>query len=483
MAASSSNAGHLAVGLGDHDGHALVAADPHGRHERDLGRAAGTPRSSASCLPAARAEELVARAVVAGEPRHVLDDPAHRQLQLAGRVGRALGDPLGRRLRRRDDEELGRGRYWPTESVTSPGPRGHVDEQEVRAPPSGRRRGTARAPCAASGPARSPAVSSSTKKPIDRQRTPWATGGTTRSPMIDGVASTPEHPGHREPVDVGVEDPDVVCPRAARATARFTVTDDLPTPPLPDEIASTRVVDRGHERLGDPPRGRGARPWPCAVAVVGGVHGAAVDRRRPASSMRSRARRLLAPSPVVPRATSSPPRRRATRPATRGHQTRRARRAVGQLDREGHLDGRLSCRSVTDLADHARARRAGGAARGRRRGRPPAAYLRLRRWTWRLSSRGNPASPGTLGDVQPDPVQSRCARRSGGRGRPTRPRVLRGGHRRHLRVRRPDPPRDLPLRPVRPRGDRLRGGRPRSRSTRTWPATTSTGSPPVATSR
>ena len=30
-------------------------------------------------------------------------------------------------------------------------------------------------------------------------------------------------------------------PRAARATARLTVTDDLPTPPLPDAMASTRV--------------------------------------------------------------------------------------------------------------------------------------------------------------------------------------------------------------------------------------------------
>ena len=32
-----------------------------------------------------------------------------------------------------------------------------------------------------------------------------------------------------------------LCPRCASATARFVVTDDLPTPPLPDAIASTRV--------------------------------------------------------------------------------------------------------------------------------------------------------------------------------------------------------------------------------------------------
>ena len=34
-----------------------------------------------------------------------------------------------------------------------------------------------------------------------------------------------------------------VRPRAASAAARLTVTDDLPTPPLPLATASTRVVD------------------------------------------------------------------------------------------------------------------------------------------------------------------------------------------------------------------------------------------------
>ena len=40
-----------------------------------------------------------------------------------------------------------------------------------------------------------------------------------------------EHPGHREPGDVGVEQPDV-RPRAARPAARLTVTEDLPDPAL-----------------------------------------------------------------------------------------------------------------------------------------------------------------------------------------------------------------------------------------------------------
>jgi len=39
-------------------------------------------------------------------------------------------------------------------------------------------------------------------------------------------------PGTEKPVDIGVEDPDVVGPIRARATARLTVTEDLPTPAL-----------------------------------------------------------------------------------------------------------------------------------------------------------------------------------------------------------------------------------------------------------
>ena len=47
-------------------------------------------------------------------------------------------------------------------------------------------------------------------------------------------------------------------PRAARATARFVVTLDLPTPPLPDEISSGRVRDPGWANgIGRP------SAWPC----------------------------------------------------------------------------------------------------------------------------------------------------------------------------------------------------------------------------
>ncbi len=52
-----------------------------------------------------------------------------------------------------------------------------------------------------------------------------------------------------------------LCPAAASAAARFTVTDDLPTPPLPLTIAYTLVSEdgwaNGITRSGAPPRTRG----------------------------------------------------------------------------------------------------------------------------------------------------------------------------------------------------------------------------------
>ena len=93
MASASKTRGRLAVRLGHHDRHALVAALAEGRHERDLGQQRHAELVG-ELRAATGAEQLVAGAVVAGEPAHVLDDPAHRQLELAGGVGRALGHPL-----------------------------------------------------------------------------------------------------------------------------------------------------------------------------------------------------------------------------------------------------------------------------------------------------------------------------------------------------------------------------------------------------
>ena len=65
-------------------------------------------------------------------------------------------------------------------------------------------------------------------------------------------------------------------PRCASATARFVVTDDLPTPPLPDAIASTRVCESVN--------GLGRCSWPSSPCV--GVT-AAVELLRPSAARSS----------------------------------------------------------------------------------------------------------------------------------------------------------------------------------------------------
>ena len=49
------------------------------------------------------------------------------------------------------------------------------------------------------GPRQMTGVSSGTKYPMDRQRTPLAVGGTTRSPMINGSEVTPSILGTENP--------------------------------------------------------------------------------------------------------------------------------------------------------------------------------------------------------------------------------------------------------------------------------------------
>ena len=67
---------------------------------------------------------------------------------------------------------------------------------------------------------------------ILRRRAPWPC-----EPAVDA-----EHAGDREAPDVGVEHADREARVAASAAARLTVTDDLPTPPLPEAIVMTWVV-------------------------------------------------------------------------------------------------------------------------------------------------------------------------------------------------------------------------------------------------
>ena len=62
------------------------------------------------------------------------------------------------------------------------------------------------------------------------------------------------------------------CPAAASAAARFTVTEDLPTPPLPLATASTRVSEEGSAngmaRSVRPPRSRPCSSRRCSSLIT-----------------------------------------------------------------------------------------------------------------------------------------------------------------------------------------------------------------------
>ena len=157
---------------------------------------------------------------------------------------------------------------------------------------------------------------------------------------LDGA----EHLGHREAVDVGVEHARRRSPAWASAMARLTVTEDLPTPPLPEEIPSTRV-------LGELRRGSAARARHRGRARRGPVAG----HGRRAGSCAARGARTR-PSRA----------RRPSRPA-RARRWRASRTARwGQLgDRQDQLDDG----PAVDLAHPrrgSRARRGGGPAGARR---------------------------------------------------------------------------------------------------------------------
>src|SRR5690606_41017410 len=57
----------------------------------------------------------------------------------------------------------------------------------------------------------------------------------------------------------------VFLPRLARLTARFVVTEDLPTPPLPEATSSTRVLEPGSAKGMVRPS---AWPWAAWLPAV-----------------------------------------------------------------------------------------------------------------------------------------------------------------------------------------------------------------------
>ena len=122
--------------------------------------------------------------------------------------------------------------------------------------------------------------------------------------MTTGGCSTPSIRGIEKP-HTSASITATSWPRWARATARLVVTDDLPTPPLPDAISSTRVVLSGSAN-------GMARPsaWPWAAWLP------AVAAGSPCSFSRSVARSSSVITPKE-RSTSVDPDRRRARSVTR----------------------------------------------------------------------------------------------------------------------------------------------------------------------
>ena len=119
------------------------------------------------------------------------------------------------------------------------------------------------------GPRQMTGWSSRAKKPIEMRRTPLASGGMITSSITTGGWSMPSMRGIEKP-QTSASTAATFFPRCASATARFVVTDDLPTPPLPDAMAITRVAEsvNGFTRTGwpSPPgcSGAGGRRAPSA---------------------------------------------------------------------------------------------------------------------------------------------------------------------------------------------------------------------------
>ena len=234
-------------------GCAVVAALRHRGLDRDCAdeRRAG---ERGEALAAAAAEDRVARAVGRDELAHVLDDAEHLEVRAPGHVGDARRDLLRALRRRGDDEHLGLRQQARQRHLDVAGAGRHVDQQVVEVAPAHvgeellERLGEDRARATSSA-----VSSSSTRKPIDttferrRRRARRPRAGSDLAVAVDlafGAAEAAldaEHARDEKP-QMSASSTPTVSPRAASAAARLTVTDDLPTPPLPLPTAMTRVV-------------------------------------------------------------------------------------------------------------------------------------------------------------------------------------------------------------------------------------------------
>ena len=111
-------------------GVAVVAAFAQLLHERQLAQQRHAELVG-ELLAAARPEDLVPLAVVAGEPAHVLDDALHGQVHLLRHRGRQPRHLLRCRLRGGDHVHLTAGQVLAEAERDVAGAGRHVDEQEV----------------------------------------------------------------------------------------------------------------------------------------------------------------------------------------------------------------------------------------------------------------------------------------------------------------------------------------------------------------
>ena len=303
--------------------------------------------------------------------------------------------------------------------------------------------------------------------------------------MATGPTRHAQHLRDREAVDVGVEQPDLVAP-GGQGHGQVHRHRRLPHAALARRDADhPGARSRGHEPVGP--------ALPRARADAGGPPGPVrVGRGRPCAGATGRRARLRGRAPdgdgarplVVGHGDSST--FTSPTPGTAPHACappgRRARRRPGHRSTgSGHDDrGLATSPTATDrtMPSSPRPRRRSGSSTAATAARTSASVGAT------IASLGTGSGGATRDFAAPNQVDYWCAIGARPRReRPRRPPVLGRGGRRHLGLRRPDPPRDLPLRAVAPRGDGVGGGRPRSRCTRTWPATISTGWPPAGTSR
>ena len=197
----------------------------------------GTPRVSAASWPPPVAEDVVALAAVrAHEVGHVLDHADRPQVRALGHLAGALGH-LARGLLRRGDDEHRRAREERRQRDATRR-RFPAAGRRAGSPgrPSTRRPGTARSPCGAWVRARSPASPRGRRTPSRSPSRRGASSGRIMSLNPTGLPWTPIIRGTLNPQTSASRTP-TRCPSAASAQARFTVTLDLPTPPLPDATA------------------------------------------------------------------------------------------------------------------------------------------------------------------------------------------------------------------------------------------------------